>query len=775
MSRPSNPVLRAGKRLRSPRLLAVVATMGVLSGAVPGSAPLLSPTPAAAAPADNFTLAKTDDVGGEALIGENITFTLTATGTQTSNAALYNLSFRDVLPVGVDYVSASPSPTAVLADVPNPGETTVIWENVADLPADSQAHVSLTVDTNPDFTGGNSGSSTVPVGSTILNSAEAVASLDAFTVPDWSPATGDFTGDFDGNATATDSVDVVPFRVTKTGPGELLRGVHANGFDSASGTTGGLYTVQIENNPDYPIDAVTLQDVLDPGLEFLGCDNYYVADNTTLGEEWVGSGPVATGSNCAPTALGTPTSVDTGAGGETIVDWTIGNLTPGQIVTVQYQAGIPLFENRPFATSPPSAAGLNQGRNLDNNTGPSTGEPDRTTIPDPELLTAPEQQLDNVATASGTYVPTGATGTDSDTHTTESEDLVIVKSSAGSLSQGTIVNTTLTVTTSEYRDFSDLVVRDLMPSALCFLGTYNGCDRGVVGLGLERLPGPGHRGVHDQRGPGRRGPGPRASRRRPVWHRPVRTGVGLCRRRQRRAEQSRRRRHADHHLRQRRTQPLPRAYASLPGEPVLAGDTVTNVAEVSGPDTVADASLAADPVDPDGGIDGDTTSAGLANALPSLDKRVSVKTGPLANGASVTSATCATDYNTITWSDGNPAEPATAPATSSASNWGHRSRRTSTTRVSPSPTCCLRDTPTSTVRPLVSRRSTRWPRRPSRRARPRRSCSTSAEATWTPAATVPLDHRRRADRQHRRSGLRHQRQPAEDGPQRQRGPRLPAA
>ncbi len=630
--------------------------MGLLSGVVPGSVPLLSPEPAAAAPADDFTLSKTADVGNEALIGENVTYTLLATGTQSSNGPLYNLSFRDVLAVGVSYVSADPSPTAVLADTPNTGETTVIWENVADLPADSRASVSLTVDTNPDFAGGNSGSATVPVGSTVQNDAEAVASTDAFAIPDWSSSTGAFTGDFEGTASASNTLDIVPFRVTKTGPAELLRGVHDRGFDGASGTNGGRYTVEIENNPDYPVNAVTLRDVLHPGLEFLGCDDYYAADNTTVGEEWLGSGPVATGGGCAPTVLGVPTSVDTGAGGETIVDWTIGNLTPGQVVTVEYQAGIPLFENRPFATSPPAAAGLNQGRNLDNNTGPSTGEPDRTTNTDPELLDAPEQELDNVATATGTYVPAGAIASDSDTFITESEDLVIEKSSTGSLSQGTTVNTTLTITTSEYRDFTDLVVRDLMPSALCFLGTYNvdataassdwdtnDCaGQGSVQSTINGVPVDVAR-VRELPDGGPYGTG----RFELVWDFAdadnavlndldadgtiTITYASVVR---------------DHYR---------GSYASLPGEPVLAGDSVTNEAEVSGPDTVADASLASDPVDADGGIDGDTASAGLENALPSLDKRVSQKTGVMANGAGATAATCA-GHGSITWSEGDPAE-----------------------------------------------------------------------------------------------------------------------
>ncbi len=645
----------------SKRLVAVLATMGVLATMLPGAVPVLSPTPASAGPADNFTLSKTDDVGGEALIGEQITFTLTATGSQSSNAFLYNLSFRDVLPVGVDFVSADPAPTAILDDVPTVGRTTIIWENVSDLPADSQSSVSLTVDTNPDFVGGTTGALTVPVGSSFTNNAEAAASLDAFTIPNWSPATGAFTGDFDGNATASRVVDVIPFRVTKTGPGELLRGVHANGFDGASGTTGGLYTVQIENNPDYPVNAVTLRDTLHPGLEFLGCDDYYAADNTTVGEEWIGSGPVATGAGCAPTPLEVPTSVATALGGDTIVDWTIGNLTPGQIVNVRYQAGIPRFENRPFAASPPAANSRNQGRNLDNNTGPSTGEPDRTTNADPELLDAPEPGIDNVAVATGTYTPAGSSVTADDTHVTEAEDLVITKSSTGSLSQGTIVTTTLTITTSEYRDFADLVVRDLMPSALCFLGTYNADATPSSGWNTTDCPGQGTvrstiNGTPVDVARVRELPtgGPYGTGRfELVWDFSDLDNAAL-------ADLD-----ADGTLTITYASVVRQSYrgglAQLAGEPVLAGDTVTNEVEVSGPDSVADASLAPDPADPDPttpgtGIDGDTASAGLDNLLPTIDKRIGVKTGPLANGSSVTPGTCAASHGAITWSDGSPAE-----------------------------------------------------------------------------------------------------------------------
>ncbi len=528
------------------RILAV----GALFAAVLG--PISLPQPAGAGPADNFSLTKTDNVGGEALIGEEITYTLQATGDHTSAAPLYNLSFRDVLPVGVDYVSASPAPTEVLVDVPSAGETTVIWSNVSDLPAASQASVQITVDTNPDFAPVNGGSSTVPVGSTITNNAESAASLNPFLIPDYSLTTGAFTGDVDGNATASRTVSIIPLRVSKTAPGEMLRGVHG------AGTAGEIYTIEVRNNPDYATNSVTLVDVLHPGLEFLGCDTYYSADNTTVGEEWTGSGPVATGAGCAPT----PISVDTDGAGQTIVTWDLGNLAPNAVQTITYRAGIPLFENRPFS-APPTAASLGQGRNLDNNTGASTGEPDRTTNTDPELLTAPEQGLDNTATATGIYTPTGAAASDSDTHVVESEDLIITKSMSGTLTQGSTVVSTLTISTSEYRDFTDLVIRDLMPSALCFLGGSDVPNPGGSDWRTTDCPGAGIDPVDDQRNPCERCLRSRDRQRRPLRLRAIRARVGLCRHEECAGEP--RRRPVDHHrLLERRARVLSRRRRSAP-------------------------------------------------------------------------------------------------------------------------------------------------------------------------------------------------------------------
>ncbi|HEX8051025.1 MAG TPA: hypothetical protein VF504_06110, partial [Solirubrobacterales bacterium] len=45
----------------------------------------------------------------------------------------YNLSFRVVLPEGVTYAGGGPVAPQQIADAPNPGERTLIFENVSDL------------------------------------------------------------------------------------------------------------------------------------------------------------------------------------------------------------------------------------------------------------------------------------------------------------------------------------------------------------------------------------------------------------------------------------------------------------------------------------------------------------------------------------------------------------------------------------------------------------------------------------------------------------------
>ena len=76
----------------------------------------------------------------------------------------------------------------------------------------------------------------------------------------------------------------------------------------------------------------------------------------------------------------------------TRVEWNLGDLAAGQIVTIRYAAGIPLRANTTtWPGGAPSPASLAQAANLDNNTGPSTREG------------IPESSATNIAQATGTY------------------------------------------------------------------------------------------------------------------------------------------------------------------------------------------------------------------------------------------------------------------------------------------------------------------------------------------------------------------------------------
>ena len=189
-------------RATRPPLLRLLAVTGLLA-AVLGSIPLAGPV--AAGPADNFSLSKTDNVGGEALIGELVTYTLQATGDHASAAPLYNLSFRDVLQSGVSFVSADPAPTEVLVDVPAAGQTTVIWSNVSDLQDGVTESVSYTIT--------HDGS--LDVGDSITNSAGARRSSSTLLVLSWTMIAGGTIVCTQMRSTRTISLRTMVFAATR--------------------------------------------------------------------------------------------------------------------------------------------------------------------------------------------------------------------------------------------------------------------------------------------------------------------------------------------------------------------------------------------------------------------------------------------------------------------------------------------------------------------------------------------------------------------------------
>jgi fimbrial isopeptide formation D2 family protein/uncharacterized repeat protein (TIGR01451 family) len=400
------------------------------------------------------------------LLGEAIEYRLTAANPEGGEQE-YNLSFSDVLPAGVTYQPGSTTP-ADLGD-PEIHTTTIdgqqhqvlVWANVSDLALKSA--VSLSFAAKPDVV-------QLPVGSEVTNTAHAYVNTDPRYTPAFD-ANGDVKpGSFTEQASATaqtTSISAISVDKSERSPeNELVRGAH----DRST-----VYTIKIKNNTEYatvgddPSDGVDVVDYLPAGLEFLGCGG---EDNSTGGEEYAGSGSLSGTppiSDCIE-----PTSVRTvqdppghPAGVYTEVSWDIGALSPAATTTIKYAAAIALRENTmDFGGITPAAESLEQGSNLDNNTGASTRE------------TTAERSYTNDVEAEGVYTgPTvNADGTPStnknveaaDSQTVTSEDVAVAKKvDTTSFVGDGIATYTLELRTSEYTDAGNIVITDVLPDGLC--------------------------------------------------------------------------------------------------------------------------------------------------------------------------------------------------------------------------------------------------------------------------------------------------------------------
>lgn len=378
----------------------------------------------------------------------------------------YNLSFRAVLPTGTNYVAGSAGAATgdpkVIANQPAAGQTTLIWSNLADLSPNSGHAISFSV---------RHSTATRAAGDTLAIAAEAYIASDARYVPKFSTVTGQPDGggptSYTGSATTSGSTVLTPIELTKSEPspeGELLRGVHDHQT---------IYTLVVKNNSVNPTTALTIDDYLPAGLEYLGCAA--VADHTTdaptnpgATEEYPGSGPITVGAvpSCLTPALVKTESVDPDGAGSlplgtyTHVRWTgLGNLAAAGTLTLKYRAAIPLRKNTltwTTAGGPPADTGL-QAANLDNNAGAEVTD---------------EEPLRNYAAVQGTYL--AGTVSDSDDITRSGEDLAVQKSvDSGALNQGQLNTWTLKVEASEYRYVDDVVVTDTVPDGQCPLGAAN--------------------------------------------------------------------------------------------------------------------------------------------------------------------------------------------------------------------------------------------------------------------------------------------------------------
>ena len=206
------------------------------------------------------------DAPGSVLFGEDSTVTLSASNPSGPTVG-YNLSFRDVLPVGVSYVAGSASVAPrVLPNAPAAGQTTLLFENVSDLSGGSSYSLSYQV---------RHSTATYNVGSSYTNNAGAYVNSDPRFLPKFT-ATGTPIGprptSYTGFATDSATTQIAAIEILKSEPspeGELLRGAHDHQT---------VYTLNVRNNGVQPTTSLVVDDYLPAGLEFLGCGT---ADNTT--------------------------------------------------------------------------------------------------------------------------------------------------------------------------------------------------------------------------------------------------------------------------------------------------------------------------------------------------------------------------------------------------------------------------------------------------------------------------------------------------------------
>ncbi len=154
------------------RLLAPLLSLALVLPAVMVMGVVVAP-PAAA----DAALSITKEAPREALVGEDVTYTLTVSN--PGDQPLYNLSFRDVLPEAMTYVASS-TPSSLgepqlIPVTPAPGQRqTLIWSNLADLQPTSS--FTLTFAARPDAV-------LLPVGSAVTNAAQAFGSTEPRILP----------------------------------------------------------------------------------------------------------------------------------------------------------------------------------------------------------------------------------------------------------------------------------------------------------------------------------------------------------------------------------------------------------------------------------------------------------------------------------------------------------------------------------------------------------------------------------------------------------------
>jgi large repetitive protein len=426
----------------------------------------------------------------------------------------YNLTFRDVLPNGVKFVPGSAgefepkvvvnkSKVKVGAEEVEVEETVLLFENVADLSANSTFTLSYKVEPSAKVL-----TSTPTVENPYTNKAEDFLSERPRRKQKFNPKGEPIANAFMGKAAAQATTRLTAIKIEKSEPspeGEILRGVQEHQT---------VYTLKVENNnvaetkgtvykeeAGKKFRAVEVEDWLPAGLEFLGCGT---EDHTTnpkgnLGstEEYEGAGSIANrspalnasceGQPFKPYFVKTeenPPGLPPGV--YTHVKWRgPETMAPGAKFEIQYLAGIPIFKNTldwgGEAEPPAEGAPLLQTANLNNNQGAETRD---------------EEELTNFSKATGIFGSTKETETAAEEEAKEvfdeteltrtAENLAIQKSvSPETIANQEISTWTFHIETSEYKFVNAINIDDELPNGLCPLGEEN--FEGPKGAIIEEL------------------------------------------------------------------------------------------------------------------------------------------------------------------------------------------------------------------------------------------------------------------------------------------------
>lgn len=415
------------------------------------------------------------DIPANTLIGNSTSVELTITNSGDTPA--YNLTLALRLPVGVSVGSAAEPPTRIITETDpagTPTGTVTVWENVVDVRPGGVLHAFYTlvhvVGTGPDqWAVGETINAPITV---YVSNAEADRpTVDASGTAN--PVSAVVTPANAPSATAAGATTLVPLLVSKSEASpenELLRGVHDHQT---------VYTLSARTGTEGNVTVSTVDDWLPAGLEFLGCGT---EDNSTIGEEYPGSGPLNPGNAPALSAPCTPpTLVETvlrspppasgpaaplaPVGVYTHVQWTLDTTLPaGSTQYFSYVVGIPMRMNTLlWANGQPDRTTGAQGSNLDNNNGALT-----TQVGDGMTFT-------NYAQGQTEFQ--GQPYTVQATETVQAMDLAVYKTvSNPSVNQGEVSTWTMHIRTSEYVTANGVdifVLRDTSPDGTCPIGSEN--------------------------------------------------------------------------------------------------------------------------------------------------------------------------------------------------------------------------------------------------------------------------------------------------------------